>query len=696
MTKDSEKNNLTKAWEHYQAGRTYNMRLSPNQYTLCDTNIEFFAGNQWLHLPQSPAMAGLPKPVFNIIKRVTNVQVASLMSSGISVNLEPLSYYDGHSVADPDSNACEFAQAEIDNLFDKFRMEYRAREALFDGAQTGDFCAHFYFDPTALPYGGRLGPHVRGELRMELVDGINVMFGNPNTTDVQGQPYILIIGRDTVDNLNEEMRRHRKGKDVEEIQPDSDWENQSATGGKTEITSSDGSGKATYIYMYTKETKKVPLKDRNGNPVMEIVTDKDGEPVYEKDEKGKEVLDSYGMPVVKMRQKHEHVTTVHVSKSTRHQEIFTDIDTGMSLYPIAWGVWEKQKNQYHGRALVTGIIQNQIFINTMYALVMRHMQLQAFPKRLYNADLISRFSNEIGQNIGVRGLQPGQPINQVATTLEGMDISNQIMYVIDKAIEYTKDCLGSTDAQMGSARMDNTSALMMLDTNSRTPLENVRANLNEWIEDVVAILLDMMGTYYGRRPIVRERSFDEPVMDAATGMPMMGQYNGQMQVKTVTRRVIEEYDFSEFKHLYFSSRVDVGAGSTYSQAAQLQSLDNLRKEGVIEAIDYLERVPDSVIPRRQELIQKLKATAAQMQGAPAGQALPMEGGGAASGQMHAVIQQMNPDRLKREQRPGQQLTADDAINALPVNVREQFDTLPARAKGEVAKIAASRLQQQKK
>ena len=105
MIKENEKNNLTKAWEHYQAGRTYNMRLSPNQYTLCDTNIEFFAGNQWLHLPQSPAMAGLPKPVFNIIKRVTNVQVASLMSSGISVNLEPLSYYDGHSVADPDSNA---------------------------------------------------------------------------------------------------------------------------------------------------------------------------------------------------------------------------------------------------------------------------------------------------------------------------------------------------------------------------------------------------------------------------------------------------------------------------------------------------------------------------------------------------------------------------------------------------------------
>ena len=695
MTSERDsKSTITKAWEYYQAGRDYNMRLTPNQYDLCNTNIEFMAGNQWLHLPKTAAMASLPKPVFNIIKRVTNVQIASLMSGGISVSLEPLSYYDGSSAEDPDSNACAFAQAEINNLFDKFKLEYRAREALFDGAQTGDYCAHFYFDPTALPYGGRLGSHVKGELRMELVDGINVMFGNPNSRDVQSQPYILLIGRDTCDNLNEEMRCHHKGEILEEIRPDNDTENQSAIGGKTEINTSLGHGKATYAYLYTKASKKVAMKDRNGNPVMEVVTDKNGEPVYEKDKEGKPILDSFGMPVAKLRQRYEYKTTVRVSKCTRHHEIFMDIDTEMTMYPIAWGNWEKQKNQYHGRALVTGIIQNQIFINNFFALVMRHMQLQAFPKRLYNADLISRFSNEIGENIGVRNLQPGQPINQVATTLQGMDLSNQILYVIDKAIEYTKDCLGSTDAQMGTSSMDNTSALMLLDTNSRTPLENIKAGLYEWVEDIVAIVLDMMATYYGKRPIVRERTFEEPVIDPATGVPMMDQYSGQMQMKSVTRRVIEEYDFAELKHLYFSSKVDVGSGNVYSLAAQLQTLDGLRREGVIEIVDYLERIPDSILPRRQELIQKLKTAAAQMHGGvPAGQALPMEGaGGATNSQMHSVLQQINPDKMAKQRGAGFGApTAQEAIDALPINVKEQFDALPARAKGEVAKIAASRI-----
>ena len=35
--------------------------------------------------------------------------------------------------------------------------------------------------------------------------------------------------------------------------------------------------------------------------------------------------------------------------------------------------WEEQKNQYHGRALVTELIPNQIFINRMFASAMRHL-----------------------------------------------------------------------------------------------------------------------------------------------------------------------------------------------------------------------------------------------------------------------------------------------------------------------------------
>ena len=507
-------NNTTpRAWELYEQGRAYNDRLEPNQYALVNTNIAFFAGDQWIHMPDTPAMRRLPKPVFNIIKRVASLFVASLTSGGAAIDFSPM---------DPqtDSRDARMAADEVASLLDKFKMDYRIREALFDGAQTGDYCAHFWWDAAAKPYGGPYGAY-RGAIAMELVDGINVMFGNPADSCVQRQPWILLVGRDTVENLRSEAHGHNPGFLDEDIVPDSETAPMAGQGGQVEHAG----GKALYVILYT----------RQGG-------------------------------------------TVHVTKATRTATVYENVDTGLSRYPIAWGNWEKQKNQYHGRALVTGIIPNQIFINTMFAMVMRHLQLMGFPKTVYNADLIGQWSNEVGQAIGVRGLQPGQSVQEAAATLQPADMSAQILTVIDRAVSYTKDCLGATDAQLGNVNPNNTSALMVLQSASEVPLENTRAGIYEWLEDIGAILLDMMGTYYGTRPVI-------------TG-------DGK----------VELYDFGRFRDLWFRIRVDVGPASRFSEIAMTQTLDNLRDAGVLDVVQYLERIPDRLIPGREALIRELKAS----------------------------------------------------------------------------------------
>lgn len=565
----------TKAWQRYEQGRAYNARLVPSQYDLVNTNVEFFAGNQWLHLPQTNAMAKLPKPTFNIIKRVASLFVASLTSSAASISFDDLEGADGESAA-------SVATAEVQNLLEKFKMDYRIREALFDGAQTGDYCAHFYWNADAIPYGGAFGPY-RGEIEMELVDGINVMFGDPNCANVEKQPYILIAGRESVESLEAERAAHAaKSTAVNQIGADGDAFDRIGIGGVTE-PEGDGSGKALYAYMYEK---------KNG--------------------------------------------TVHVSKATKNCVIYEDIDTGLSRYPIAWGNWEKQKNQYHGRALVTGIIPNQIFINTMFAMAMRHLQLMGFPKTVYNADLISQWSNEVGQAIGVRGLMPGQDIAQVAYNLQPADMSEQILRVIDKAVSYTKDCLGATDAQLGNVKPDNTSALMVLQSSAQVPLENIRAGLYEWLEDIGAILLDMIGTYYGVRAVVRY----ETAPDGA----------GQ------TRRRICKYDFSKFKNLWFNVRVNAGATTYYSEIAMVQTLDNLRRDGTLEVIDYLERIPDKLIPRKAELIGAMRERAQQ---SGAREKAKTDGG------QNPLI--------------GGKLSEDKALAVLPVSMQAKYSSLPTLA-----------------
>lgn len=595
-------NRCTEAWRLYELGKSYNNSLSPNQYNLVNTNIEFFAGNQWKGLKDSGAMASLPKPVFNIIKRIGSLFVASLTSSSSRVSFEPLANKqegpEGETMQSDAIKAADMATAEIENLFDKLKMDFKVREAMFDGVQTGDYCAHFYWDATAKPYGGAYGAY-RGEIAMELVDGINVMFGNPNTHIVESQPYILVIGRDTVNNLRDEYARNHKGNEIGQghILSDNDYQWQAGSGGKVELGDNDRSGKALFMYMYTKKTVEVKLTNPDGSPKMENELDQSGKPIPETLEDGFPVLTPEGLPVYKQKQATELRTTVWVSKHTKFADILPPTDTGLTYYPIAWGNWERQKNQYHGRALVTGIIPNQIYINSMFALIMRHQQMLGFPKTLYDANVIGQWNNAVGQAIGVYDLPPDKRMSDLYGVIQPADMSTQIMRCIEMAMQFTKECLGATDAQLGNVRPDNTSALIALQSSSQVPLENPQACKYEWIEDIGRILLDMMGTYYGERPVVRRTMQSMPFIDQTTGL------ESTIQNK---QTVIETYDFSKLKHLWLNVRADVGASTYWSRIAIVQTLDNLKQSGVLDVLDYLERMPEEYIPRKDELIAKLK------------------------------------------------------------------------------------------
>ena len=661
---------LRDAWKYYEYGRLYNNNLTPNQYTMVNTNNEFFIGNQWIHMPDNEAMRRLAKPTFNIIKRVTSLFVASLTSSNTTISFEPLSYQN-------DGEAASFATAEVRNLLEKFKMDYRIRDALFDGAITGDYAAHFFWNPEARPYGGAFGEY-KGEIEMELIDGINVMFGNPNCREVEKQPYILIVGRDTVENLKREAewwRRHRNTGNGTQCQPadtetchlcsagihitaDAETTNFTGVGGKTEIRGDDDkTGKALFVYLYTKVWKE----EQRINPRTGLT---------------------------EMRK----VQTVHVTKATRHCNIFEDVDTGLTRYPLAWGNWQNQRNQYHGRALVTDIIPNQIFINQMMAMVFRHLQTQAFPTKIYNADLIPNISNEVGTAIGVRNLQPGQQIGEVISTIPAANMSAQIIQAIDLCMAYTKECLGATDAQMGNVRPDNTSALMVLQNASEVPLENTRAGLHEWVEDIGAILLDMMGTYYGERPIVKEKIVEEPVL-GADGKQLIDPVSGRPASVKRKRRVLEEFDFSVFKHLWLNISVDVGATTYYSEIAMVQTLDNLRRDGTLNIIEYLERMPDKLITRKQELIESLKKRLGEESGAERASAM------SGTGENPPVVK-ATPSRSQRTRRlavaggqglphgkggedvgcaVGSELDAAKKIARLPTSMQAKYNGLPKTA-----------------
>ncbi|RFU70333.1 hypothetical protein D0469_06960 [Peribacillus saganii] len=539
----------TKDWELYIAGKNYNNRLKPNYYDTVDTNLAFFHDDQWRNVGGNDNM---PKPQFNILKRVITFLVASLTTSKTKLHFEPLLY----SINKEETNnidISDFANAQVSNLFEKWKMDFKIKDALFDASITGDCGAHLYFDMSKRPYGGSGAfKGIKGEIELELVDGVNVYFGNANNRRVDSQPYIIIAGRSTVKELQAEAKRYKQDeRDINTIDSDLSYMEQAGDAGKIEVET-DGDGKALYIIVYRKKKVKRVKKDEFGNEITNELGEKET----------------------------EEVETIMASKSVENAYIYKDIDTELSCYPFAWLNWEKQKNQYHGKAVCTGILPNQIFINRMFAMVMYHLMMSAFPKAVYNADLISNWNNEIGSAIGVRGVGLETNIKNVAGYLEPGTMSNQIFQVIDLAMQFTKECLGISDAAIGNIKPDNTSAIIAVQKSSAIPLENPRANLYEWIEDIGKIIFDMMGAYYGTRPVVLEQNGEKTVVD---------------------------FDFTQFKDHFFNVRADVGESSFWSEIAALQTLDNLLASDRINFLQYLERVPDELIPQKQQLITEVKA-----------------------------------------------------------------------------------------
>jgi hypothetical protein len=50
---------------------------------------------------------------------------------------------------------------------------------------------------------------------------------------------------------------------------------------------------------------------------------------------------------------------------------------------VTWLSWDIRADSYHGQAMITGLIPNQIFINKLYAMSMISLMTTAYPKIVY-------------------------------------------------------------------------------------------------------------------------------------------------------------------------------------------------------------------------------------------------------------------------------------------------------------------------
>ncbi len=373
------------------------------------------------------------------------------------------------------------------------------------------------------------GQPSKGGIVTEIIENTRVHFGNANDRRVQKQPYIIIAKREMVDEAKDRAKEN-KGENWEGITSDTDDVSQNS-----ENLTDD---KVTVLLKYwkNKETK-----------------------------------------------------TIWGFECTKNAVVRPAWDTGLKLYPITWINWDYVQDNYHGMAMITGLIPNQIFINKLHAMSALSMMTTAFPKYIYDKTRISSWTNQIGVAIGVNG----GDVNNVARIIDPAQISPQIAQFIQMALSDTQTLLGATNAAMGEGKAYNTSAIVALQKAASTPHELTKQNLYKSVEELGRIYIDFMREYYGKRMIEIELPSEMAQVAQFAGIPP-------------AEKIQVEFDFSQLSEIYMNVKLDVGASAYWSEIANMQTLDNLLMQNKIEVIDYLERIPDGYVINREELVKKMK------------------------------------------------------------------------------------------
>lgn len=282
--------------------------------------------------------------------------------------------------------------------------------------------------------------------------------------------------------------------------------------------------------------------------------------------------------------------TIWCIESTEKGIIREAWDTEYTLYPLIWINWDYIHDCYHGQAMITGLLPNQKFINKIFAMTGVSLLTQAFPKTVYDKTRIKNWNGGVGQAVGVNG-----NVDNVAKTIEGAAVNPQIAQFMELCITKTRSFLGASDVAMGDSRPDNTSAIIALQRAANTPMELTKQNLYQCVEDMGRIFMDIMSVRYG----VRKAEFIQKLGNGNQPAPL-----GMTLPETP---IMADFDFAILKQVQMGVKQDVGASSYWSEIANMQTLDNLLMNQHIDAVQYLERMPNGYVAKKQQLIAELKA-----------------------------------------------------------------------------------------
>ncbi len=566
MKMQNEKVKITpkEIFDEYKAGVDYKSSLGDKGiFEQAKINERFYVGDQWYG-----AQAGNTRPLVrrNVIKRIGEYKKAVIGSAPISVIYSAEGIPDTSDITEskkefksgilggqtiensvPDNIEISVIMNALSDYFSTTaeRIKLNAKNmAVLDRAYTsGTAFLYTYWDSTVktgLYADESKTTAIDGDIMCEVLDVENVNLGDPNTDDIQSQPFIIFSQRKTVGEVKREAKRFKQKSD--EIKPDKAEAYLINSGDRGE-NEPENSKRVTVLTKLWKEFND------NGEYLLKAI------------------------------------------RVTENAVVRPEWDMQLHLYPIAKFTWEPRRSCAYGDSEITYLIPNQIAINRALTATVWATMNAGMPKMIVNRDAVrTKITNDPGQIIEIDSSD--RDVTSVISYMNPPSFAGQLQNFTNDLSSNTLYDSGANDAALGSLRPDNASAIVQVREAALQPMQIYQNRFYDYNEDIARIFCDFWLMMYGKR---------------------------SLKIKDKNGVNYLPFDAERYKNLVITAKVDVGASTMYSEAVVISTLGGLLESGIITPDQYLERLPNGIIPDKSGLIEELKTKQQQLSNAQSDQ-----------------------------------------------------------------------------
>lgn len=468
MSLEDEEIKKTDEWQLYEKGKSFLQKQ--NFFEKANRNIRMYLGDQW----HGAKLGNMPLVQYNFIKPIVKYKVSNLNTKDYEIIIMS-NNYDSIAEHEEMDRVCNKLNSHISVIWEQMKMDRKYRRMKKDSAILGEGIIYFYFkeseenkkektenrnneeyintenislleeqEDEIKDYNEEatelMQEVVEGDIEAEILNPLDVFYGNENEPDIQRQPYILIKKRMDLDSVLQLAKRNNVAtEELSKISPDKDVFEQAGDAAKEEVDDQ--------VLVITKLYKK------NG--------------------------------------------TVHYTQSTKTVIIVKDADMGLKYYPLAHMIWEDVYGSSRGIGEVEPLIENQIETNKTLQRRAFIIQQIAYPKQVVDIEKVKNPSalNKVGGRIELNGVV--DDINKCIGYLHPTQTSSEAVNLQNELIQTTKELANASDVVTGSVNPEQASgkAILAVQEAAQQPLTEQANKATEALEDIGMIIFDIWRAY---------------------------------------------------------------------------------------------------------------------------------------------------------------------------------------------------------